>query len=454
MRAFLLRKRADPDRNAISSAAPLAEDRVTKIKKEDIDKLEGLYSARKSFLLRLFDEPMTLREAFGYFDKPWKVSGYAKAINTWARKRFGQNAIIKEFLKGETSSTGFWVLKLNARLFDVDYSNYNVKLKIEDILNGGIRRIIRKLAELGGWATFEELRQAGIPEGHIQRYIILREKTSNKQATDKGLPPVFLKTRTEPDICILNPVFAEALKIKIEKTIDLEKMFSPLDLSIIRHLVETGGATPTTLVEQCNVSRQTIFQAIKRINERCREFSLPTAIKQIKIGQRRVLKVNDKFLKETGLSKPKNLKLSAFFSSKQINLIKFLEEHPFSNTRQIASHLGVGLRATNLLINRINAICEKERLPSLLKSGNTYALRSEFITKFGLRRVIVEPVIVLKAEEQIKVYRYFEINRIATLAQAAEAIGKSYRATSLLIRSANHWLIQAGFLPILPRKTA
>lgn len=441
----------------IAFADPVVEKPQRKLTKADIASLPRLRDHKKQFLLRLFDSPMTLREALEIYPSLVAITRYVSSINQISRNRFGQNAIIRESLAGKESSTGFWIMKLNPKIFDVDYSGWDVKqhVRLQDVVPARAVKVIRKLAELG-CATEEELKAAGISRLDRQRYLTTRDDRTgiNTGSVTKGFPPTILRTRTKPYLYYLNPEFAKLFGIEITRRRDLDKMFLGGDAILIRYLSKNGKSSVGPLAARFDVSHNTIGDKRNRINERCRDLGLPEAI--VTEGSRNPKQwfLTKEFSEEFGLGRGISGDLETFFSRQEAAIIRFIATHPYSPITEIRKAVRsrqdrrkyITAAAVHLHLTEIKRLCEKHGLPSLIileRHGRRYALSNEFLQRFGLEKGPVDPITLLDGERQRQVFQYFIENPAASASDAAKRFGISRRSINDVVRKINNLMTQA-----------
>ncbi len=437
MRRQIVREAPRP----LPTAAPLTDRKLTMAQ---VTGIERLNDDCKRLLVRLFDSPMTLREASGFFEGQTKIKDCLRQINKWAREEFGENVTITESLGGKKNSTGFWILKLNQNVADVDYSTYDVKkhVKIQDILTTECRILVAEIARRG-WITEKELNALGFE----------RLNYLNKQAIQKGFPPPLMKTRTLPKITLVNPEFAKMFGIVIAKRVGLDEMFSDFDLRVINYIINHGESRSTELTREFKTSEQQLIIAKKRINERCKELGIPDAIVRKGTYNFSVLDLAPEFMKVFNIRKNTHEQLSSFFTSTVIRTIEEIRKDPFIRSRDIAKKLGLTGHATDIHIKEIKRICKERKLPQpfiqIGKARSLYALSDDFYKRFDLEKVNVDAMKCIPGKKQRKIYEFFKKNPNKTIVEASGELFISKENLVKQVNIINKYLTAAGFQTII-----
>lgn len=445
---------------ALARALPVIEvieprrkrEETSKITRRRVGRLSGLTRSHKRLILRLFQSPMDQGEAIRQY-KLTTLSKWITEINTWARKNFGKDAIIKESLSCRRRPGGFWTMRLDDWLFDVDYSGYDARkhVGIADVLSPEARKVVEKLAKLGS-ATKEELEAAGISAEDMFYYVTRRNTTTNKQAREKDFPDAILATNTLPRIYRVNPEFAEFCGLEVTRRRELDGLFGGNDLIMLRYLAEHGETPPTMLARRLSIPKQNITRIRHRINGRCKELDLPKAISIKRSTRPNSCGLTRRFSREfPELRRKQSTDLASFFTPQQIELIKFLAQKPFSTSAQVARHLKIKPNAASRQLRLIDKVCKSRNLSPLIRIGGKrtrYALIDKFLNRFNLEQGEVDPIVVLVGEKQRKVYRFFKDHPERTTVDARRRIGMEHERVRKTLEAINALLTQAGFKPI------
>ncbi len=442
----LLSRRLDvsmPQNAAFLRTTIMPPDR--KLTKGDISRSAELPNFVKPLVLRLLQGPMTQREAYKFFDKEWKMIDYVTAANKWARERYGEDAIIKRSLNGKRLPKGFWVMSLNNKIFDVEKKkvNLNGEVSLGDIVMPRVKKVIMAIAEKS-WVTGEELEALGIK----------KIDGINKQATDKGFPPVIIATRTWPKIYMVNPKFARKFKIQTNCRIELSKMFSIPGLALINYLADNGEMRLNDLMKKHGTRHYSaVLAQFARINERCKELGLSEAIERRGSRNIRTFGLSRNFCEETKMAEKQSNELKTYFTTVQITVIEDMRTHPFARSSEIGARLSIVKHGVEEHLRNIKRICEENNLPHLIKIGkgrSRYRLDREFHTRFDLKEVKINPVNCLYGKKQKRIFEYFIKTHNKTRAEAAKALKMSVDRVTAQIAHINKILQQARLPTIEP----
>ncbi len=443
--------------DSVLAEAPMPVARNAKISREELaERVGNRRTVVQEFVMALLDSPMTPAEAANALGTLDRVENTQRNINSWHRKHFGVNLIVKQALNGKAVTNDIWTIRLNPAVVDVDYSGYDITkhIRMQDILTPPALAVVKKLAALG-FATTKQAVDAGISEDRIHRYLVDRSVSTNIQATARGFPPVILATSTEPETYFVNPEFAGIFGLEIAKMRDWKMLFTGNGLLLLSHLETHGDSNPTEMAVAFGKTLPIISDTLGTVNRRCKELGLPKAIRVKRIGLKRLYCLTKEFRKECGIKQTHKPVLEHVFPGNKATIIAHIAANPFSQASEIATALGIVLGHAVVLMKEIIEICERENLPKIVriaKSKCRYALSKEFAEYFGLRVAEANPERVLGSKLQARIYRYFaEHPRRRTITEAARHFVMDERNMRTAVNRINEMLKQAGLEPLAPR---
>ncbi|HLC68417.1 MAG TPA: hypothetical protein VJH24_01140, partial [Candidatus Bilamarchaeaceae archaeon] len=191
----------------------------------------------------------------------------------------------------------------------------------------------------------------------------------------------------------------------------------------------------------------TIGIQLKRINERCKELGLPLAVEELpRRGKARVVQMNNAFRQRFCLlHAPSAESLESYFSSYQIAVIRYMNEHPPVRCAEMARALGVKVATVAKHLHNISSIAKAHGLPPVRHSYSVYYLPSEFLAYFGLPENSLDAKKLLEGAHQKKLYRYLRRYPLASSKQIAHHLCVSSDRVSNIRARMNVRLQKFGF---------
>jgi len=189
---------------------------------------------------------------------------------------------------------------------------------------------------------------------------------------------------------------------------------------------------------------------IPRINQKAKLLD-PQEFATIKCDRKFRLSLSPKFAEALGLEVRERHKLEMYFSKRQIDVIKFLSEHPHSMRSEIGRVVKMDVRNVSGEMSKIEHICRRHHLPRAFeeigKASGRCSLTTKFMGKFCLQPASFEPVSLLTPAQR-PVYRFFKRRPNATTACASRKLGIKSDVVAHYVKLINATLSAHGFPPI------
>ena len=342
-----------------------------KLRREDVERIitDPRAHKQRELIYRLMEGPITLRTANGFLDlEKGDHLELIYRINHNFIQKTGKPAIHLLSLGGKSRPTGFWIMKLNAELFDLpqDYDKLVIgkDVKLADILNPIKRLILNYLSE-NPFKTLKQIQEAFPGRGNEIRTQI-RYGRLNLSCETNGFPPALLHTKTWPRVWYINPAFATLFNIQVSKCKgSLEELFRSRHQKIIRCIAEYEKATAKDIGKALGPSSSfKVHRKIRYIEQRCEELGLPKPFEWFGTGRNTSYRLTEEFRRRFSLGvsieHPEE-----HFTKKQIPVVKIIADKPWISGKEIQHALGITKSALHSRISTIKKTCNSNNLPKL-----------------------------------------------------------------------------------------
>ncbi len=393
---------------------------------DTLGRLDSKAEGQMRLIVRLFEGQLAVGEAQHFFGYNAQHRDLIDRIN----ERFGKihpeeeygKAVLKLPLWKELEKTqGFWVLRLNPKIFDVPE-----KVRLEAGKDVRFADILRpKFRKLWHYVAANPFSNRGEIAGNFGDNIIHQflSRCSSRHLhpmIDLEIPRPILSTSTEPTLYSANPEFAEKYKLKIPKTLRRKRNFVELFSREDRYLIEKLAAYEKATLEDIAGDRETenIRRQIIKINKRCKELGLPQAI--LKCGKRRTAntyKVNEKFCEELEIDCGSMLSIDAHFTNKQKTALEYIAENPLCTTYGLAKAVGTNMNNIRRILQEIDKVCDRNGWPKIVRVktiGMSYYVKPTLADILELQCKPVNPEKLFTARRQIQIYGYFKQRIVGT----------------------------------------
>ncbi len=415
-----------------------------------------LSSAQARLIDRLFDGPLTLNDAPGFFDSKSARRHIVARVNDAFRRVHGHDAILRTDLDGKKRHSGFfWVIALNPKVFKVSPVRLvpGADFSWRDVLPPTEQRAVNFL--LGH--SYSTLGQVSRGTGIIPRTLeSLIAHRVNRRMRECGLPEIIWRTNSFPPIFFINPEFAKVFGEHVQTASITKDVFSKTEWRLIEFLASNPGKRPIEVLAALGFSEPVFFRKVKTIQEKAGMLGL-NAFRATNFMHRTHYSLTDEFSRALGL-KQAALDVTRLFSKDDLAFIRFAIEQPCIPAVEHFALVGLTRAVARRTIKRVETTCQKFGLKGLVKAGNnpafyyaTEEFARPFVKAFGWQFKRIAPVDFIKGKIGLKVHAFFSSNAGATAEECAIALGLEARQVYTARMDCNRVLEANGF-PLLPSK--
>ncbi|MDO8553515.1 MAG: hypothetical protein Q7S22_01805 [Candidatus Micrarchaeota archaeon] len=442
--------------------------------KEALEAIPLQMDRKRKTIVELFRCPITKRTSIRAFKNDQSASDAILKLNQMFREKYGQDAVIKEYIFGKRC--GFWILTLNPKLFDITpelSSEYKLKpgidIALDDILPPSHLKLVKTIAR-NHLCSKNEIRQNGISSSILSNALVRKGVNERfclvKNRLSIELNEIIRRTKREPNLYYLDEKFVRAFDIKLGRSEPLiAQCFSEIERKIIVLLCSHDQLRVYQINEELGILPQNFSIIVNRINSKCHEFGWPDAMINDGGTGNRTCKINQEFLDRHHIPHITVRDFSNYFSNRQIDVIEFVMANPLSNIAEVATHFGYNRKYVWDLFDELDKRCKKieevteeveRKFPLLIRVGRyetRFAFSKEFYRIFGRLDDYVHPN-PLKAflgDKNGVIYKYLIAHPKQKNVDAAKALGMTAKVLGNHTARINIDLEAAGLEP-LPRK--